>query len=386
MRVAVLLSLAVIVAGVGVAVARDPDRAWSPIVYPEQRLPLVFSHRLHLARGATCATCHPAATTSRSAVDNLIPTEAACRACHPIDRSDPERVVPGAPTSACRACHLGWTPGAVVARVYLTPPPLKFDHAAHAKQPCADCHGDLGTVDLATTKQLPTMQSCLRCHRDDERHCTDCHLAKLGGLIETKLPQGDLVPVRSEPHGPGFATDHKQQARQLGATCAACHDRSECVDCHQGAVKPMDFHPGNYLLAHAIDGRRGRPDCSACHRYETFCVTCHERTGIGTRGDTQFDSSNASTQFHPPGWASRGPGPNRHAADARRTIASCASCHRDEDCMDCHTAEPGKGNISPHPPRWRGSARCRSLDRGNRRMCLRCHVTQNELGCDWKAL
>jgi len=41
-------------------------------------------------------------------------------------------------------------------------------------------------------------------------------------------------------------------------------------------VKPMDFHPGNYLLVHAGEARRGRPDCSACHRYESFCVGLRE--------------------------------------------------------------------------------------------------------------
>jgi hypothetical protein len=39
--------------------------------------------------------------------------------------------------------------------------------------------------------------------------------------------------------------------------------------------------------------------------------------------------------------------------------------------------------VSPHPKSWRGSARCRALDRGDRRMCLRCHITRDEVGCDW---
>jgi len=78
-----------------------------------------------------------------------------------------------------------------------------------------------------------------------------------------------------------------------------------------------------------------------------------------------------------------GPGPNLHAREARRSITGCASCHREDECLACHSAQPGAPHASPHPPGWRGSARCNALDRGNRRVCLRCHITQAELGCDW---
>jgi hypothetical protein len=381
-RVALLVLLAC-----AAALADDAPPEWSPIVYPLQRLPLVFSHAKHLARGATCAQCHPDAATSRSAVDNLIPTEAACRACHAIERDKPTKQA--SPVAACAGCHVGYAPDRTIERVYLTPPPLKFDHSAHAATACEGCHPVRG-VDLATTRELPAMSACLQCHRDgsQERHCADCHLAKLGGLIETTFAHGELVPARDglgDQHGPGFAQHHEQQARQVGATCTACHDRSECVECHQGVVKPMDFHPGNYLLTHAVDARRGRPDCNACHRYESFCVGCHERSGLGTRGVSKFDSNDPNHLFHPAGWATAGVGPNLHAQQARRNVTSCASCHREEDCLKCHTAEPGNTvRASPHPNGWRGSLRCRAMDRANRRMCLRCHVTQDELGCDWQ--
>ena len=240
------------------------------------------------------------------------------------------------------------------------------------------------TVDLATTRQLPTMASCLRCQANgtQERHCTDCHLAQAGGLMQVQFEHGTLVPAQDglgDTHGPRFKNDHKTEASQVGATCNACHDRSECVECHLGSVKPMDFHPGDYLMTHAIDARRGQPDCSACHRLESFCVACHERSGLGTRAASQFSSQDPARYFHPAGWASPTTGgPNLHAGEARRNINTCVSCHREEDCLTCHSAQPGAAHASPHPPSWKGSAQCRALDRGNRRMCLRCHVAQNE--------
>jgi len=386
---AALVVLGLAVAAGGVVADQDRGTEWSPVIYPLQRLPLEFSHARHLGRATPCAACHPDAATSRSAVDDLLPTEAACRACHPIDRARPDLLVPGAPPVACRACHPGYAGGAI-ARVYLPPPPLKFDHSAHRATPCEGCHTEIRSVDLATTRQLPTMAACLRCHRDggEERHCADCHLARLGGLIETRFEHGALVPAHDglgDAHGPDFKQHHTQEARQVGATCTACHDRSECVACHQGVTKPMEFHPGNYTLTHAVDARRGKPDCSACHRAQSFCVGCHEREGLGTRGDTQFNPVDPARAFHPPGWASAGPGLNLHAREARRSITACASCHREDECLKCHSAQPGAPRASPHPTGWRGSAQCRALDRGNRRMCLRCHVARDELGCDWSA-
>jgi hypothetical protein len=274
--------------------------------------------------------------------------------------------------------------------VYITPTPLKFSHVAHAQQTCASCHGDMRAIGLATRAQLPTMTSCFACHRDGarERRCSYCHLAKLGGLLETEFPHGTLVPRHTglgDAHASGFAKDHRQEAVQIDATCTACHDRSTCIACHQGVTKPTDFHPGNYVLSHTVEAKRGTPDCSACHRAQSFCVACHERSGVAQRGATDFNSSDPRRAFHPPGWASASGGPNGHARDARKNITSCASCHREDDCLKCHTAEAGSLRASPHPRGWRGSARCRALDRGNRRMCLKCHVTREELGCDWTA-
>ena len=368
---------------------REPGTEWSPIVYPLQRLPLVFSHARHLARGTACAACHPDAATSRSAVDDLLPTEAACRACHPIDRAQPELVVPSAPPVACRACHPGYAPGA--SRGSTCRRRRSSSITARTARPRARA----ATAICARSTWRPP-SSCRRWARAcaatrdgaEPRHCADCHLAKLGGLIETRFEHGTLAPAHDglgDAHGPGFRDHHTQEARQIGATCTACHDPSECVACHQGVTRPMEFHPGNYVMTHAVDARRGKPDCSACHRAQSFCVGCHEREGLGTRGDTQFSASDPARAFHPPGWASAGPGPNLHAREARRGITSCASCHREDECLKCHSAQPGAPHISPHPAGWRGSAQCRALDRGNRRMCLRCHIAQDELGCDWSA-
>src|SRR5215468_6615998 len=104
--------------------------AVSPIIFGDQRLPIQFDHAAHLQRGAVCKDCHADAWTSQSAVDNLLPGEAACRTCHTtIDRKSEQ---------GCETCHSGYQKGQPVARLYIPPAEIKFDHQAHVKRG-ADC-------------------------------------------------------------------------------------------------------------------------------------------------------------------------------------------------------------------------------------------------------
>ena len=111
----------------------------------------------------------------------------------------------------------------------------------------------------------------------------------------------------------------------------------------RASVKPMDFHPGNYLLTHASTRGAASPTARRVTASRSFCVGCHERSGVGTRGRVAVRCRpTRSGSFHPAGWAIPGAGPNLHAGEARRNITSCASCHREEDCLTCHSAEPGQ--------------------------------------------
>jgi hypothetical protein len=269
------------------------------------------------------------------------------------------------------------------------PAHLIFDHAKHAATACATCHAGVESADLATRDHLPRMATCLACHDGTRARsaCTACHLAEPGGRVRTGLADGPLVPVSptfGDAHDIGFDRHHAAAARAADATCGSCHEQRECVECHAGVAKPIEFHAGDYVRSHGVQARRGVPDCTVCHRQQTFCVGCHERSGVGARGASDFTPSDPGLRFHPAGWVEGQRSP--HAREARRNLDACASCHRDDFCIQCHTAEPGLGigtRRSPHPPGWRGSARCRAMDRRNRRMCLRCHVTAEQIGCDF---
>ena len=401
----------------------------SPLIYPSETIPIRFDHAKHAKLGATCEGCHLAALSSRTAADNLIPPEAACRGCHKIDRAAPEKLVPaGQGAARCDACHVeaanptGWMPGLTPAglpstppRVVLARPALKFSHQIHVGRgvACTTCHAGADGQGMVTRADLPMMASCLSCHdgKQASARCTACHLAEPDGRVKVRLattataaiggtgllmPSGALRGI--DAHGPNIRTDHAPAGRDE-SYCLSCHRRNDCIDCHGGVVKPPDIHPVDYVSLHGGDARRNVPDCSSCHRTQTYCVGCHQRLGVasdpegglpGRRPNNPFGTGTQLKQFHPPGWARDASGevltmprPASHSLQAKRNIRTCASCHREESCLACHSTDPARGpTFSPHPPNFGATARCRFLAARNRRACIKCHApTAAELDC-----
>jgi hypothetical protein len=261
------------------------------------------------------------------------------------------------------------------------------------------------------------MSSCLACHDGKQAvaRCGACHLTEADGrlrvalsspaTIATGLPAGfgKLVPSGSlrglDAHGPTFRRDHAQAGRDEGY-CLSCHRRAECVDCHGGVVRPPDIHPSDYVSLHGNDARRNTPDCSSCHRNQTFCVGCHQRTGVasdpegglpGRQPQNPFGTGTGLKRFHPPGWVRdeagaviTTPTPASHSFQAKRNIRACASCHREESCLSCHSADPSRGiGVSPHGSHFGQSLRCKVLAARNRRACLKCHALGSaEIECE----
>jgi hypothetical protein len=392
----------------------------SPLIYPAETIPIKFDHAAHARLGATCEGCHSAAVTSAIAGDNLIPGEAACRGCHKIDRAQPTKAVgKGEGPARCDACHTDgngnhWMPVNAVSeppRVALVRPNLKFNHRQHAARgiDCQLCHASASTRAMVTRADLPMMSSCLGCHTGKHEgnqataRCGACHLTEPDGRLQVKLASpatiaaggtGLLQPSGSlrgfDAHGPTFRRDHAQAGRDE-SYCLTCHRRNECIDCHGGVVKPPDIHPADYVTLHVQDARRNVPDCSSCHRLQTFCLGCHQRLGVasdpsggqpGVKPNNPFGTGTAVKQFHPPGWARDAAGmvistprPQSHSIQAKRNIRTCVSCHREESCLSCHSTDPARGpNVSPHGPNFGRTNRCRFLAARNQRACLKCHA------------
>jgi nitrate reductase cytochrome c-type subunit len=78
------------------------------------------------------------------------------------------------------------------------------------------------------------------------------------------------------------------------------------------------------------------------------------------------------------------PTPASHSFQARRNIRACVSCHREESCLNCHSADPARSmGANPHWPGFGTSAACRAMASRNTRACLKCHAPgAPELSCN----
>jgi hypothetical protein len=431
--------------GLGSARAAAAGREPSPVVYPPQSIPLGFDHAQHARAGIDCVRCHAAAASSTAAADDLMPPESACLPCHAIDRAVPDkRVAAGQPQARCDACHPGFeaaerdrgsareppvpapappagaasgdagaprvlsAPPREPARVVVPVAPLKFNHKLHLERGfgCAVCHAEVETRALATTADLPGMALCLACHdgKQASGRCSACHPTLSDGRLRTSFPSGKLVPSGSltgfDAHTGAFRSDHRVAGRNERA-CATCHKQSECTDCHAaGVVRPAEIHPSDYASLHAVDARRNVPDCASCHRNQSFCLGCHQRLGVGAdpeggqpgrQPNNPFGTGTAVKHFHPPGWIRdvtgavlTAPSPASHGFAAKRNLRACVSCHREESCLACHSADLSRSiGINPHGVGFAASGRCRALASRNQRTCVKCHVPgAPELGCE----
>jgi hypothetical protein len=302
-----------------------------------------FSHKYHIKEvGAECATCHPAAATSKLASDNLASAHDQCAGCHQ------DQV-----TNECGYCHTD--PQNIVARP-AADRVVVFSHEKHLAMKdvaCVTCHQGLDEAELSGAANMPTMATCNTCHDNVKatNTCENCHT--------------DFVTLLPADHKRSdFLRTHQAEVRigEMTTNCQTCHTDAFCQQCHQGAgikefmhkdaaVEPraktftkdspkrtvlQNVHDLNYRFNHAIDARSKASDCSSCHSLESFCGECHQAGGNISQGLFKPKSHMV------PGFTTigRGSGGGVHAEEARRDIESCISCHdvegKDPTCMTCH--------------------------------------------------
>lgn len=307
---------------------------------------LKFSHKFHAAQGVDdCATCHPAAETSKFSSDNLSSTHQECSSCHE------EQV-----DNTCGYCHAD--PENIQAIPTLARE-VRFSHEQHTAMEdveCATCHKGVIDADVITAANMPDMATCNTCHNDRKASntCESCHT--------------DFVTLIPADHKMSdFRRNHRDVVRlgALNTTCQTCHTETFCQQCHQptelksfqrrdlvsepdgkrstkdspNQMTLQNVHELNYRFTHGIDAKSRRMECQSCHEVQTFCAECH--SAGGNINQARFKPASHGL----PGFTTLGAGSGGglHAEEARRDIESCATCHdvegRDPTCFTCHTED-----------------------------------------------
>lgn len=238
--------------------------------------------------------------------------------------------------------------------------PVDFTHEAHvaAELDCTTCHeGIEKATRLEPTRHVQV--SCGDCHDDDRKDFK--------------------VPVRVKPVRFTFShADHLPRVKNCGAchkalpemgdkeikappmaACTACHNhqmdfqQARCTPCHtdlKGFVPVSAFaHTGDWLRAHGRYSSPSAESCAACHD-QTYCSDCHAAQTTPARPSIVFPEAVKRDFIH------RGDYVSRHMIDAGANPASCRKCHGSPFCDSCHTQQNlTMKTIDPrnvHPAGW----------------------------------
>lgn len=352
-----------------------------PVVIPPYRAKIRAAHRVHAEQAKlSCSDCHTAARSSRLAADWLGPKAEGCERCHGPKHS--EIATGTALEGDCLRCHL--TPPGPRPTAHLA-----FSHEKHDKRriACGQCHPSVArSADAAGSERMPRKSACLRCHRGQGRSdgearatCTTCHESQ-GGRLRTRFGTQRLQPTTlGLEHGPDFRRTHGAVASNQSRQCRSCHEERECQACHDGRLRPRNIHPGDWLNSHGVASKQGN-DCGSCHRAQSFCLSCHQRSGVTAAGPPRALAKRGS--MHPSAsiWTNGPKGSRHHGVAARRNLTECVSCHQERDCVRCHAAgglgrtgqsQPFGNGLKMHPAGF--ATRCASYFARNPRPCLTCH-------------
>lgn len=310
-----------------------------------------FDHARHAKLFPSCVSCHAGAQDPGLA---LYPAATVCATCH----------------DGTLRSKVSWTPPAAAPASN-----LRFAHDAHraalARQgkdsaTCVTCHAPSGARWM-TSVRFPVPESCVGCHAPGGAHltqtdsaCTQCHVT----LAASRLSATEVAKFPAPPsHRDSAFTlggGHGRAAKASNTSCALCHAQDFCATCHANAATVPA------ILTLAADPR-----------------------SLALKAPTARPSSHSDPRFD-----------RKHGALARRSGATCSTCHSQESCTTCHqgtvpdqvrrlaAAVPGRPSGAilvrrPPPthqdPSWKRSHGADAAARPQ--SCSACHARSQCLEC-----
>jgi len=324
----------------------EKEVIWTPRTGP---LPsnLRFTHDVH--RGAfakaqprdsalSCAACHSTEgakwmTVQRDVIGN-------CLACH---KAGPDHF--GAQPGQCATCHVPFwemPAGVTTAQVATWKAP-----ASHEAADFQSTHGKLAGPVVVDGKNATVSPACATCHARE--YCITCHVnaPEVPSIQALQPDPRSLAMATPELKAPAshaattFLTTHgrKLSKQQAAQTCGSCHTATSCLACHMVPPQPVRAlavagpgrgvgvtgvrarpvtHGGDFTDGHAQLASSSPQTCAGCHVQEQ-CLQCH-RPNAGTQGT-----------YHPADFTTR------HPVEAYGRTASCSDCHNPgQFCQTCH--------------------------------------------------
>lgn len=391
----------------------------APVVAPASNLR--FDHQSHAnelevedREPAQCIDCHARSGAEWMSVERSAVSQ--CLECHDIQASHFD-----APDDACADCHVTLPEATRLSEEQIMAFGAPSSHDApdfataghgeaataadgtvaascatcHARDFCVTCHVDApeqpvvqslasdprstviaaGEIPAPTSHAVPTFltehgsvaradpQSCQTCHTQES--CLTCHIAtpEVAEELFARGP-GRGAGAHTERQGPAshdatFIDRHGPSASTAPATCAACHAREECLQCHRpNPAAAPSYHEPDFLTRHPSAAYVRETTCSECHNPRTFCATCHVASGLTSQPGQIGAGFHDAKQVFIAG----------HGPAARRSLESCITCHTETDCLACHSAVGGR-RFNPHGPGFDAERlRARAPD-----MCAACH-------------
>lgn len=190
-----------------------------------------------------------------------------------------------------------------------------FPHDKHAKlfPVCTSCHGS--TTDNGALRSLPAPSQCVTCHDGSKRR------------------RVTWAPPESRPVGL-LAFSHSAHDAKAGT-------EANCQSCHATATTWMAI------------GKAAPATCVGCHAHkvpehlspDAKCTTCHRplARAVGMT-DAQIKAlpkpaTHESSDFL-----------EAHGAQAKASIATCATCHAQQSCARCHLDASRNATIAALSP------------------------------------